>query len=461
MTMPSSVIDQFKEMWNEIKHEALEDYFTFLRFESISTDPKNKEQTKACAHWLEQYIKNIGFKTELWETPLHPIIFASNLDAGPDKPTLLIYNHYDVQPVDPLTEWDSPPFKPVLRDGEIYARGAQDNKGQCFYVIQALKALLKKNKTLPVNIKLCIEGEEECGSINLSQVLNQKNRQEQLKADYLAVVDMGLPNKHSPAVTLGVRGLVTMEVRLQGSKGDLHSGSHGGIVLNPLHVLVDILSKLRDHTGRITIPGFYNDIIEMDPAQKDKISFDFGESSYQTMFEAHPKGGEKQYSPLERAWNRPTLEINGISGGYGGPGFKTVIPAKALAKLSSRLVPNQNPLKIGQLVEKHLKSLVPQGIQIEVEIYPGVGKAIRANPSSKIVTAFTKSYEELFQKPCKNIFDGGSIPVITQLAEASQSEVILLGFGLPDDQIHAPNEHFGLDRLEKGFIVMARAIELL
>jgi acetylornithine deacetylase/succinyl-diaminopimelate desuccinylase-like protein len=461
MPTETSSIQQFKEMWHEIKKEALQDYFTFLRFESISTDPKYKEQTKACAHWLTDYIQKIGFKTEIWETSSHPILFASHLEAGPDKPTLLIYNHYDVQPVDPLTEWDSPPFEPVLRGEEIYARGAQDNKGQCFYVIQALKALLRKNKKLPINIKLCIEGEEECGSESLSKALREPKRQEQLKADYLAVVDMGIPNKNTPAVTLGVRGIVTMELRLKASNTDLHSGSHGGIVVNPLHVLVEMLSKLRDSKGKVTIPGFYDDVVDMDPSQKSKISFDFDKAEYTKTFEAHPCGGESQYSPHERAWNRPTLEINGISGGYGGPGFKTVIPAKVLAKISCRLVPHQDPIKIGKLVAEHLKSLAPQSVKAEVEIYHGGGKAVRANPDSQVVQAFSKAYEELFQKPCKNIFDGGSIPIITQLAEASQSEVILLGFGLPDDQIHAPNEHFGVDRLEKGFMIMARAINLL
>lgn len=461
MPTETSSINQFKEMWSEIQKEALQDYFTFLRFESVSTDPDYKDRTRACALWLEDYIKKSGFKTEVWETATHPILFASWLEAGPNKPTLLIYNHYDVQPVDPLNEWDSPPFEPVIKDGEIYARGAQDNKGQCFYVVQALKALLKKNKKLPINIKLCIEGEEECGSESLSKALTEPKRQEQLKADYLAVVDMGIPDKHTPAVTLGVRGIVTMELRIEGSNSDLHSGSHGGIVINPLHALVEMLSKLRDSKGRVTIPGFYDDVADADPSQKSKISFNFDEKEYEKTFGALPCGGESQYTPLERAWNRPTLEINGISGGYSGPGFKTVIPAKAVAKISCRLVPHQDPIKIGELVAQHLKSLAPKGIKVEVEIYHGGGKAVRANPSSDVVTAFAKAYEELFEKPCKNTFSGGSIPIITQLAEASQSEVILLGFGLPDDKIHAPNEHFGVDRLEKGFIVMARAINLL
>ncbi len=454
-------METLQDYYTKRKQQALQDYFKFLSFESVSTDPKYKSQVLACADWLADYLKQIGFDIELWPTSGHPVIFGSNLKAGRDKPTLLIYNHYDVQPVDPLNEWTTPPFQPAIRDGEVYARGAEDNKGQCFYVTQALKALVERYKTLPINIKLCIEGEEECGSTGLSGILKDKKRQEQLKADYLAIVDMGLQHPQTPALTLGVRGLVTMEVQVQGSKGDLHSGSHGGIVYNPLHALVEMLSKLRDDQGKVTIPGFYDDVKPLDAMHRSKISLSFDPQKYEEMFGAKPLGGEKEFTPLDRAWNRPTLEINGISGGYGGPGFKTVIPAKAIAKISCRLVPNQDPQKIGKLVADYLKQLAPKGVAVEVEIYPGRGKAIRANPSSAVVTAFAKAYEELFQKPCEYIFEGGSIPVVTELAEASQSEVLLLGFGLPDDQIHAPNEHFGVDRLEKGFYVMYRAIELL
>ncbi len=454
-------MEKFKKYYEKIKDKALEEYFKFLKFESISTDPAFKSQLLACADWLADYIKKIGFDVELWPTSGNPVIFASNLKAGPNHPTLLIYNHYDVQPVDPLELWKSPPFQPTMRHGEVYARGAEDNKGQCFYVLQALKALSEISPTLPINIKLCIEGEEESGSAGLASILGDKHRQQQLKADYLAIVDMGLRNKLTPAVTLGVRGLVAMEVHAQGSNTDLHSGSHGGIVYNPLRALVEILSKLHDAEGKVMIPGFYDSIVEFSPKDKSIISLDFDPSTYETMFGAKATGGEKKYSPLERAWIRPTLEINGITGGYGGPGFKTVIPSRATAKISCRLVPNQDPKNIGNLVANHIMKLTPDGIKLEVNILKGGGKAIRANPSSPVVKAFAKAYEELFQKPCEYIFDGGSIPIVTELADASHSEVILLGFGLPDDCIHAPNEHFGIDRLEKGFLMMCRAIELL
>lgn len=444
-----------------LSHEAVEEYLTFLRFQSVSTDQQYKEQVLACAGWLSDYLKNLGFHVEKWETSGHPTLFASHLEAGPEKPTLLIYNHYDVQPVDPLNEWISPPFEPTIRDGEVYARGAEDNKGQCFYVLQALKMLIKRDGRLPINIKLCIEGEEECGSMGLNKLLQQPKRREQLKADYLAIVDMGIHEPQSPAVTLGVRGIVTMEVQVQGSKGDLHSGSHGGIVYNPLHGLVDILGRLRDSNGKIAVPGFYDGIVPLSDEEKAAFDLSFDQPRYEMMFGATPSGGEKGLQPFERAWLRPTIEINGITGGYGGPGFKTVIPAKAMAKISCRLVPGQDPEKVGQLVARFIESSAPEGIRVAVKILEGKGRAIRANPSSRLISAFAQAYEELFQKPCKRIMDGGSIPIVTELAKACGGEVILMGFGLPDDQIHAPNEHFGIDRIEKGSFVIARAIELL
>lgn len=452
-------LNTLKEYYQKHEKQAIEDFFTFLRFQSVSSEPQYKPQIEACAEWVVNYLKTIGFKTELWATSKHPVIFASNLEAGPDKPTLLIYNHYDVQPVDPIELWTSPPFEPTIRDGEVYARGAVDNKGQCFYTLLALKALMDLNGRFPINIKMCIEGEEECGSLGLSEIIPKKVKD--LKADYLAIVDMGLRGPASPAVTLGVRGIVTMDVEVTGTKTDLHSGSHGGIAYNPLHALVEILSKLRDKKGRVKVPGFYDAVVELEPAEKARINFDFDENEYISTFGAKPTGGEKGFSPLERTWTRPTIEVNGIAGGYSGDGFKTVIPAKAIAKVSCRLVPNQSPNKIGRKVAKFIERRAPEGIDIKVHLHEGGGSAVRANPSSKVVQAFSKAYEEVFKSPCSFTYSGGSIPIVEELSNASQSEVVLMGMGLPDDQIHAPNEHFGLDRIEKGFFIIARTVELL
>lgn len=458
--MPSSnsSVDSLQALYKKNEKQALQDYFTFLKFQSISTDPAYARHVQSCAEWLLKYVKDIGFEAQLWDTGGHPTLFASYMKAGPDKPTLLIYNHYDVQPIDPIEEWISPPFEPTVRDGQVYARGAQDNKGQCFYTIQALKALIERDKKLPINIKLCIEGEEEIGSSGLAKIL--KKKQNELKADFLAIVDVGILSPKTPSVTLGVRGLITMDVSLHASKTDLHSGSHGGIAYNPIHALVELLAKLRDSNGKITVPGFYDEVLPVDK-KKGVSSLPFNEQEYREMFGIPPNGGEKEFSPKERNWLRPTLEINGISGGYSGSGFKTVIPAKAHAKISCRLVPNQDPNKIGELVAKYLKSLAPEGVSVEVHVHPGKGYALRANPSSKIVQAFAQAYGDVFNAPCEHIFEGASIPIVTELAAATTQNVVLVGLGLGDDQIHAPNEHFGLDRFEKGFIIIARTIEIL
>lgn len=438
----------------------LEDYFNFLKFKSISSEAEYKKDILDCVHWLKNYLDKIDLKTELWESAGHPVLFASYLKAGPEKPTLLIYNHYDVQPVDPLELWTSPPFEPTIKEGEVYARGAQDNKGQCFYVVQALKHLIEKNGTLPINIKLCIEGEEECGSANLPGVL--KTHKEQLQADYLAIVDLGIPASDTPAITLGIRGLTTMDVEVEGSNIDLHSGSHGGIVYNPIHALVEILAKVRDpFTGRIFIPGFYDEAIALTEEEKQQINLKFDEKNYLKTFGASASGGEKEFPPLERNWLRPTLEINGIHGGYCGTGFKTVIPAKAHAKISCRLVPGQDPEKMAERVAEFIKRQAPEGITVRVTTHIGGGKAARSKVSSKIVQVFAQAFSDVFGKPCEYIYSGATIPIVNDLVQASGAEVVMLGLGLATDCIHAPNEHFGVDRLKKGASIIANAIERL
>ncbi len=272
---------------------------------------------------------------------------------------------------------------------------------------------------------------------------------------------MGIHEPNTPAVTLGVRGIVTMDVEVQGTKTDLHSGSHGGLAYNPIHALIEILAKTHNKEGEVAIPGFYDDVVKLTPNELSQISLHFDAQHYEKLFGAKPTGGEKAFPPAERVWLRPTLEVNGINGGYSGAGFKTVIPAKAIAKVSCRLVPNQDPQKIAQLVASFIESQAPKGIKVKVHKHPGGGKAVRANPNSEVVQAFAKAYSEVFQKPCQYIFEGGSIPIVTELAHASHSEVVLMGLGLADDNIHAPNEHFGIDRLEKGYLIMLRTLEIL
>ncbi len=455
----SNKLSELKEIFAKNKEAILEEYCTFLKFKSISSEENYKQDCLACAEWICDYLKKIGFTVELWPTTGHPTIFASYLQAGPDEPILLIYNHYDVQPIDPIELWNFDPFEPTVSNGEMYARGAQDNKGQCFYVLLALKILIELYGGLPINIKLCIEGEEECGSRGLSHLLEQKK--EELSADYLAVVDLSLPNIETPTITLGLRGIVTMDMEVQGSHSDLHSGSHGGLAFNPLHAMVKLLAMTHDHSGRVAIPGFYDDIIPVSENEKKMLALHFDEEEYKSTFGIRPTGGECKYEPNERNWLRPTLEVNGIYGGYCGNGFKTVIPAKACAKISCRLVAGQNPEKIGSLVSEFLERSAPDGVKVKIVVHPGGGTAVSAKADSRVVKAFSKAYEEIFNKKCQLIYSGASIPVITKLAQLSGAQIALVGLGLPDDQIHAPNEHFGINRIEMGFLSMARVIELL
>jgi acetylornithine deacetylase/succinyl-diaminopimelate desuccinylase-like protein len=459
MTQQSTNLDVFKQYFKSHEQEILNDYKTFLSFKSISTDEEFIEETRQCANWLMDRIQEIGLKTELWETSGHPTIFAQNLSAGPDKPTLLIYNHYDVQPVDPLDLWKTPPFEPTMIDANIYARGAQDNKGQCMYVYQALKALINEQGCLPINIKWIIEGEEECGSEGLSGILSDKK--EQLAADYIVVADVGIASIDKPSVTLGIRGIITMDVEITGSNTDLHSGTHGGRAYNPLHALAEVIAQLRDDDGRINVPGFYDDVDDLTDKEREQVDFSFDSKEYQQSFALEASGGEVKYAPLERSTVRPTLEVNGLSGGYSGTGFKTVIPAIAHAKISCRLVPHQDPKDTGNKVAQYIESLCPEGVSITVDVHEGGGGALRASPNSAVVKAFAEGYSIVFEKPCGFTFEGGSIPIVTDLANTCGGEVVLMGMGLDSDQIHAPNEHFAWGRFEKGFLVFTQTLNLL
>lgn len=438
--------------------EILEDYFTFLRFQSISTDPSYHSQVETCSQWLSKQLQNIGLNVEIWKNEGKPVIFATDLRAGPDHETLLLYCHYDVQPVDPIDLWTTPPFEPHLRNGRVYARGAADNKGQCFYTLRALKTLIENLPSLPVNLKFIIEGEEESGSVALSNLLKEKK--EQLKADHLLIIDAGLESPGQPAINLGARGMTCMTVTLTGSRFDLHSGTHGGIVYNPNRALVELLATLHDETGSVTIPGFYKDVVEPSSEEKNIYALDFDPWLFEKEFGTPATGMEKGRTPRESAWLRPTLEINGLSGGYGGSGFKTVIPARAIAKLSCRLVPNQNPTRVATLVKNHLLAQHFPGISIDVHIHPGQGNPCRTSPHSRIATIASKAYSEVFHKPCSYILLGGSIPVAADLAKTAGADMALIGVGLPTDQIHAPDEHFDLDRFEQGYLTICRIIQL-
>ena len=448
-------ISILQDWYKKHAQQIQKDFFTFLSFPSISTDTKFKEQTHQTAVWLCNYLKGFDLSAELWETVGHPIVFASHLKAGPSAPTILLYHHYDVQPVDPLELWHSDPFKPVIKDNAVYARGALDNKGQCFYSLSALRAFLELSKEIPLNIKVIIEGEEESGGKGTSLLL--PNKKAELQADYLLVIDMDLPRAGIPGVTLGMRGILTMDVTCRNATTDLHSGMHGGIALNPNRVLAAALGKLWDESGRVRVANFYEDVKAPTKVERELLDQEFDQKQYQKTFGVKAFANEKGFSPLEANWLRPTIEINGMSGGYTGIGFKTVIPAVAQAKISCRLVPDQDPVKIGLGIEEFLKMHMPQGVDLQVQIHHGAA-AFRSRFDSFIVKIAASAYEEVMGERCRFLLCGGSVPIVTDLAKISGAEVALIGFGLAEDNIHAPNEHFGLDRFEQGFLTIGRIL---
>jgi acetylornithine deacetylase/succinyl-diaminopimelate desuccinylase-like protein len=404
---------------------------------------------------MAEYLRKSGLTTELWETPVHPVIFAHHGQAS-NRPTVLFYYHYDVQPVDPLELWTTPPFEPTVRDGNVYARGASDDKGQGFYTAAALRAFLHRCPNPPFNIKVFVEGEEECGSAGPLAIL--KDKQKELKADYLFVVDGGLPAPGIPAISLGLRGLVALEVVCRNSSTDLHSGIHGGMALNPNRILIQLLSLLWDAEGRVAVPGFYNDVDLPSKAELEQFFKPDKEKDLREKFGLKVLKGEPGFSLWESNTIRPTLEINGIGGGYTGPGFKTVIPAVARAKISCRLVPRQEPQNIAQKIIAFLKHHAPPGADLEITTDHG-GRPIREKTLSRAAQIASAAYEEVFGRPCEKMLGSASIPLIPDLTAASGAEMTIIGVGLATDNIHAPNEKFGLDRLEQGFLLISTILE--
>jgi acetylornithine deacetylase/succinyl-diaminopimelate desuccinylase-like protein len=447
------------EQWLAKNRDRLRaDYFDFLRFRSISADPSCRAEVERCAQWVAAYLDRSGVPSELLRMEGgHPVVFGKR-DGG-RKPTLLIYGHYDVQPVDPLELWESDPFLPEERDGKVFARGAVDDKGQIFYAMAAVRALQESGIELPVNLLFCIEGEEESGSKALSQLLTRDPSR--WKSDYLLVVDYDMLDEHTPAITLGSRGIVTMEVRLTGSHSDLHSGVLGGIAYNPNRALVELLADMWDRTGRVQVPGFYDQIEEIEPSALSPFSYRWTEEAIAQEFGIRALGGEAGRSLIEKNWLRPTLEINGLSGGYAGSGFKTVIPKEAIAKLSCRLVPGQHPEAIARQIERFCQTRAPQGMRVSVSIDHG-GKPYRGNPHSPLAQAAKKAYEDVMGASCQMVLSGASVPIVADVVEAAGgAEVVGMGYGLPTDAIHAPNEHFSFSRLEKGLLTVARLVHEL
>jgi len=431
---------------------VLEDLFTLLRFKSMSTEPKSLDE---CALWLKGRISDMGMSVELIATEGAPIVVASNRSA-PGRPTLLLYNHYDVQPVDPLSEWNSDPFSPLVKDGHIFARGAQDNKGQLAFVLAALRHMHRRGP-LPCNVVWVIDGEEETGSPQLARLLPDLG--ELLWADDLLIVDGGIPSLDQPMVELGARGIASLKLMVEGSGTDLHSGQLGGLAYNPLRAACELCSTLWNRDGSVAVDGFYDDCKAIDPQLAEQLHPGLSEAELMEHFGVLPTGGEKGLAINQRNWLRPCLEINGISGGYTGEGFKTVIPAKVCVHLSARLVPDQQPHQIAAHITKHLEKHCPPGIHIAVSEGHG-GLPLMGNPKGWLTQAASRAYEDVLGHRCALGLTGGSLPVCALLAQVSGAQPLVVGFGLPTDRIHAANEHFSVERVILGAAWLQHVISL-
>lgn len=427
--------------------EELKDY---IRIPSISTLKSSIPDIKKCSKFVADSLKKAGMKkVKIIPSSGHPLVYGEWMGA-PGKPTVLIYGHYDVQPVDPIELWNSPPFEPVIKSGKIWARGADDNKGQNFIHIKSVEAFLKTTGKLPVNVKFLIEGEEEIGSENLEKFIKQNKKL--LKCDSVLISDTSMYGPGKPTINYGLRGLCYMEIELTGPDRDLHSGSFGGGIANPINELAKMISKLIDKDGRITIPGFYKDVKKLTKKERENYKkLKYSDKELMKEYKVKELQGEKGYSTLERISGRPTLDCNGIVGGFIEEGAKTVLPSKASAKISMRLVPDQDPKTIAKLFAKYVKSLAPKSVKIEVKELHG-GLPIVMSLNDKAINAASKAVAKAFGKETVFTREGGSIPIVVDFAKQLKAPIILMGFGLETDNIHSPNEHFVLKNFELGML---------
>jgi acetylornithine deacetylase/succinyl-diaminopimelate desuccinylase-like protein len=429
----------------ELKH--------YLAIPSISALPQFADDLRRCAKWTADEMKNVGLENvRLVDTPGNPVVYGDWLHA-PGAPTILFYGHYDVQPVDPLNLWESPPFEPTVRDGEIYARGAADDKGQVFMHLKAIEAHLKREGTLPVNIKLVIEGEEEVGSLNLDEFI--RANKPLLAADVVVISDSAMFDRGVPSICYALRGLVYFQIDLRGTSSDLHSGVFGGAVANPAMVLAQVLAQMRDRSGRIKIPGFYDEVRPLSDAERAAWkTLPFDEKRYRKALGAPKLAGETGYTTLERVWARPTFEVNGLHSGFAGEGAKTVIPAVAMAKVSMRLVPDQNPETIARLFEAYVKKVAPKSVELTVTRMHG-GRPWLTEYNNPFVQAAGRAIEQGFGKPPVFCREGGSIPVVSTFQQELNLPAVLFGVGLPDENAHAPNERLDLGNFHGGIVSAA------
>ena len=431
-----------------MRDNYLQDFYSFLRFPSVSTDDQYKEKLGECADWLVKKLNGIGLTTQLVPTRGHPIVWAHNKHQ-PGRRTVLIYGHYDVQPPDPLELWDSPPFEPVLKDGYVFARGATDNKGQILSHILGIQEAIDQNGDLPVNLHLVIEGEEEIGSVHLGSFL-EENR-DALKCDVAVISDTGMIAPRTPTLSYGLRGVTALEIKVTGPKMDLHSGVFGGACANPITTLAQLLATLHDREGRVAIAGFYDRVKPLEKWEREawhKLPVD-GDKLVQKETGVPELFGESGYDSAERIWARPTAEINGIGGGYQGQGTKTVIPSYAFAKLTFRHVSEQRADEILELAKTHLRKNLPKGVTLEITTGHS-GPWYLTDPHSALGEAAQRALRKAFDRDAALIREGGSIPIVSQFRGILGIETLLMGLALPDCRAHSPNENFPLENFEGG-----------
>jgi len=434
---------------DENKEKHINELFEFLRIQSISSEIDHKEDINKAAKWLIDNFKSIGIENaKMIETKGHPLVYAEWLGAGPKAKTVLIYGHYDVQPVDPIELWESTPFEPFIKNGKIVARGSADDKGQLFVHLKAAEGYLKSNTQLPVNLKFIIEGEEEASESNIDEFIEQNP--DLLSCDSVVISDTEWFHSDTPSICYGLRGIAYLEIEVVGPNRDLHSGTFGGAVDNPILVLSWMLSQMKNRYGKITIPGFYDDVLELTEEERinfKKLPFDLIE--YKTDLDVKEVNGEMGYTTLERVWARPSFDVNGIKGGYIGDGQKTVLPSKASAKFSFRLVPNQRAEDINQKVVKYLKSIAPPTVKVDVKIMSGANPVL-VDMHGPAIQSCIAAFNKAFNKDVVFMREGGSIPVVETFTKTLKVPVVLMGLGLPDDNIHSPNESFSVDNFFGG-----------
>jgi acetylornithine deacetylase/succinyl-diaminopimelate desuccinylase-like protein len=437
----------------ENKQRYLDELFDLLRIPSVSADPAYKDDVFKTADVVAKRLKEAGAdNVEICETPGYPVVYGDKI-IDPSKPTVLVYGHYDVQPADPIELWESGPFEPVIKttdihpEGAIFARGSCDDKGQMFMHVKAFELMMQMD-TLPCNVKFMIEGEEEVGSANLEWYV--KRNHAKLECDVILISDTGMLANDIPSITTGLRGLAYMEVEVTGPNRDLHSGLYGGAVANPINILTKMITSLQDEDNRITIPRFYDNVEELSTEERAEMAkAPFSLDDYKKALDIDDVHGETGYSTMERNSIRPTLDVNGIWGGYMGEGAKTVIASKAYAKISMRLVPNQMPNDISELFEKHFKSIAPKSVKVKVTAHHG-GEGYVTHTSDDAYAAASQAYETTFGKKPIPVRSGGSIPIVALFEKELKSKSILMGFGLDSDAIHSPNEHYGVFNFLKG-----------